>query len=83
VNQPQSDVIGDRLKALSIRLPVSIVWGALDEAVPVKIAHDAHRLLGLPAPTLIEGAGHAPYWERADAFNPLLADFAARAFGPT
>lgn len=81
VNQLNSDVIGSRLKALSTRLPVSVVWGSLDEAVPVKIAHDANRLLGLPAPTLIEGAGHAPYWERANSFNPLLADFAAHAFG--
>jgi 2-hydroxy-6-oxonona-2,4-dienedioate hydrolase len=81
VGQPESDVLGTRLQAFAARMPLSIVWGAQDEAVPVRIAHDAHRLLGLPAPTLIEGAGHAPYFERADVFNPMLAGFAARAFG--
>lgn len=80
VSQPESDLIGDRLPGLAARIPLGIVWGALDEAVPVRIGHDAQRLLGLPAPTLIEGAGHAPYWERAETFNALLADFAGRAF---
>lgn len=80
VAQPEADIIGRRLRELNDRLPLAVVWGALDEAVPVKIGHDAHRELGLPAPTLIDGAGHAPYWERDDLFNPLLTAFAHRSF---
>lgn len=81
VRQPAEEAIGAALAAAAARLPLSIVWGALDEAVPARIGEDAHRLLGLPAPVLIDGAGHAPYFERPDAFNRLLAGFAARAFG--
>jgi 2-hydroxy-6-oxonona-2,4-dienedioate hydrolase len=81
VAQPESDLIGHRLAGLAARLPLSIVWGAEDAAVPVQIGADAHRRLGLPAPVLIEGAGHAPYWERPEVFDPLLGDFVARAFG--
>jgi 2-hydroxy-6-oxonona-2,4-dienedioate hydrolase len=80
VAQPQAHIIGPRLHAVARQMPLSIVWGALDEAVPVKIGHDAHRELGLPAPVLIDGAGHAPYWERDDLFNPLLTAFAGQCF---
>jgi len=80
VDQPASDIIGTRLAASSSHLPLSLVWGALDEAVPVRIGQDAHHLLGLPEPLLIEGAGHAPYWECTDRFNPLLTAFAGSCF---
>ena len=78
--QPATDAIGSQLSELALRIPLSIVWGELDQAVPVQIGHDAHQLLGLPAPVLIDGAGHAPYFERADLFNPLLGRFAEHAF---
>jgi pimeloyl-ACP methyl ester carboxylesterase len=80
VDQPALDIIGPRLAAPPRPLPLSVVWGALDEAVPVHIGQDGHRLLGLPEPMLIAGAGHAPYWECADVFNPLLTAFAGRCF---
>lgn len=80
VRQPASDAVGADLVGLAARLPLSIVWGAGDEAVPVRIGEDAHRRLGLPAPVLIDGAGHAPYFERPDLFDPLLAAFVARSF---
>lgn len=80
VDQPKAHILGPRLHALAHQMPISIVWGALDEAVPVKIGHDAHRELGLPVPVLIDGAGHAPYWERDDLFNPLLTAFAKQSF---
>ncbi|MEI8266251.1 MAG: alpha/beta fold hydrolase [Betaproteobacteria bacterium] len=80
VAQPETHIIGRRLPALARRIPLSVLWGAQDQAVPVKIGDDAQRELGLPAPVLIEGAGHAPYWERDDVFNPLLAAFARQSF---
>ena len=80
VAQPETHIIGRGLPALARRLPLAVVWGAQDQAVPVKIGDDAHRELGLPAPVLIEGAGHAPYWERDDLFNPLLAAFVRQSF---
>jgi len=81
VDEHARDVIGPKLTELARRMPLEIVWGELDEAVPVRIGHEAQRQLGLPAPVLLPDAGHAPYWERADLFNPLLANFARRAFG--
>ncbi len=80
VGQPASDIIGPRLSGLAARIPLSIVWGAQDQAVPTQIGVDAERLLGLPSPVLIEGTGHAPYWEKADEFNRLLGTFATSAF---
>lgn len=58
--------------------PLAVVHGAEDRLVNVDY------LRSLKMPTLwrrevqvIEGAGHAPHWERPQRFNALLADFVA------
>jgi len=58
--------------------PLAVVHGAEDRLVNV----DYIRSLKMPTlwrgeVQIIEGAGHAPHWERPESFNALLADFVA------
>lgn len=62
----------------SMAVPLAIVHGAEDQLVNV----DYIRSLKIPTlwrdqVQIIEGAGHAPHWERPERFNALLADFVA------
>jgi pimeloyl-ACP methyl ester carboxylesterase len=59
-------------------VPLAVVHGAEDQLVNV----DYIRSLKMPTlwrgeVQVIEGAGHAPHWERPERFNALLADFVA------
>jgi pimeloyl-ACP methyl ester carboxylesterase len=62
----------------NLTIPLAIVHGREEQIV------DLGYLQRLPAPTLwrgevqvIDGAGHAVQWEKADAFNKLLDEFAS------
>ncbi|WP_050031913.1 alpha/beta hydrolase [Bradyrhizobium sp. LTSP857] len=62
----------------NLKIPIAIVQGREEQIV------DLGYLQRLPAPTLwrgtvqvINGAGHSPHWEQADAFNEMLDAFAA------
>ena len=62
----------------NLKIPLAIVHGREEQIV------DLGYLQRLPAPTLwrgevqvIDGAGHAAQWEKADAFNKLLDEFAS------
>jgi pimeloyl-ACP methyl ester carboxylesterase len=69
------DGVGPHLAALAATLPILLVWGELDKAVPMAVARDAAALLGRPDLVTIPGAGHAPYLERPDAFNGHVLSF--------
>ncbi|MGY8664459.1 alpha/beta hydrolase [Bradyrhizobium sp. UFLA05-109] len=62
----------------NLKIPLAIVHGREEQIV------DLGYLQRLAAPTLwrgevqvIDGAGHAPQWEKAEAFNKLLDEFAS------
>ena len=62
----------------NLKIPLAIVHGRDEQIV------DLGYLQRLPAPTLwrgevqvIDGAGHAPQWEKAEAFNKVLDAFAS------
>ena len=62
----------------NLKIPLAIVQGAEEQIV------DLGYLQRLAAPTLwrgqvqvIEGAGHAPQWEQAAAFNKIVDEFAS------
>lgn len=62
----------------NLTVPLAVVHGAEDQLVNV----DYIRSLKMPTlwrgeVQIIEGAGHAPHWERPERFNALLADFVA------
>lgn len=71
------DVVGPALAAIQGRFPISIIWGELDRSVPLEIGQRAAALLDKARFDVIPGAGHAPYFERANEFNQLASKFLA------
>ena len=69
------DVIGETLAKLKERPPIAIIWGRDDKAIPISVGHASRELLNPDLFAEIPEAGHAPYYERADAFNAILLDF--------
>jgi 2-hydroxy-6-oxonona-2,4-dienedioate hydrolase len=69
------DLIGERVLACLDRTPVLLLWGAEDRLVPLSVGQAAAA--ALPGVTLrvIPDAGHAPYIERADAFEREMLAF--------
>jgi pimeloyl-ACP methyl ester carboxylesterase len=56
-------------------LPILIVWGADDQLIPITVGQAAAERLAGSRLEPIENAGHLPYYERADQFNPLVLQF--------
>ncbi len=77
----------DRLEGLlprlaALRLPILIVWGEQDRAIPLALGERLHR--ALPGSTLcvIPDAGHAPNFEQPDRFNAAVTAFLGKHPGP-
>jgi len=71
------DLVADALTGLVGSLPMMLVWGAADKAVPLAVGEKSRALLGDVPLLTIDGAGHAPYYEKADAFNGPVLEFLA------
>lgn len=69
------DVIGETLAALPARPPIAIIWGRDDKAIPISVGHASREVLSPDLFAEIPEAGHAPYFERSEAFNAILLDF--------
>ena len=69
------DCVGAELAALSRRIPILLVWGEWDRSLGLEVAEAAHRRLTGSRLAVIRGAGHAPYFERPDAFNGIVEEF--------
>ena len=63
---------------LNIRKPVLIVPGDRDRVVKPAAADQHRALLGHARVEMMPGAGHAPFWDAAGAFNGHLRDFCER-----
>ncbi|HUQ76662.1 MAG TPA: alpha/beta hydrolase [Burkholderiales bacterium] len=61
-----------------IDVPVSIVWGAQDEILPVATAHELKRLIPKAELNIFERCGHLPQVEKADEFCDLVVRFACK-----
>lgn len=72
--------VGERLAALGDRIPILLVWGKADQAVPVSVGEQAAAMLGGGRLITIDGAGHLPYLEKADEFNRTVLEFLERAW---
>jgi 2-hydroxy-6-oxonona-2,4-dienedioate hydrolase len=73
-DKADADVIGDRLARADV--PIILFWGAEDKWVAPAVGHRIREELLPGAPmVLLERAGHAPYYERPDAFNAALIEF--------
>jgi pimeloyl-ACP methyl ester carboxylesterase len=63
---------------IRIRRPVLIVHGADDRVVKPAVVDQHRALLGHARVEMMPGAGHAPFWDAAAAFNGHLRDFCER-----
>lgn len=71
----EHDYVAKELAALYPAEKIRLVWGAEDKAVPVSVGEQCRDLLAGAQLVLIEGAAHAPYFERPAAFDPPLLEF--------
>lgn len=69
----EDDLVGDQFAALG--LPTILIWGAEDRWVPTEVGRRTASLMSDAPLILLERAGHAPYYERPEAFNAVLTDF--------
>lgn len=59
----------------AIRVPTLVVVGALDRLTPPDMAREIAGQIEGSRLEVIEGAGHLPNFEKADAFNRIVLDF--------
>lgn len=69
----EEDLVGARYRDQNI--PTLLVWGAQDQWVPLAWAYAVRELLPAAPLVLIDRTGHAPYFERPQAFNQVAIDF--------
>jgi pimeloyl-ACP methyl ester carboxylesterase len=74
-----ADLVGDRYAAAGI--PTLLVWGSEDRWVPAEVGRRCAELLPHAPLVLLDGAGHAPYYERPAAFGDVVEDFLRRPEG--
>lgn len=67
--------VGEKLAGLVDSIPVLLVWGQEDRAVPLSVGEQARALLGTTDLVVIPGSGHAPYLERPEEFNAPVLQF--------
>jgi len=69
------DYVAEKLVALFPPAKFLLIWGALDTAVPLAVGEECRQALNNPEYVLIPHAGHAPYYEQPDLFDPPLLAF--------
>jgi pimeloyl-ACP methyl ester carboxylesterase len=70
------DKISDEIDRLAqMEIPVLLVWGREDKALPLQCGQEMHRILKGSRLEIIDNAGHVPNYECAEAFNQLAMDF--------
>ena len=70
------DTLSDEIHRLGQEdVPILIVWGREDKAVPLRCGREMHRILKGSRLEIIDDAGHVPNFERAEVFNELAVDF--------
>ena len=71
--------VGTRLATVADGMPMLLVWGAEDRAIPLSIGRQGRALLGDTRLFVIDGAGHAPYFEQPWTFNQEVLSFLGQA----
>jgi pimeloyl-ACP methyl ester carboxylesterase len=76
------DYVAERLAALFPPDRLLLMWGAKDAAVPLDVGEACRAALNGPDLCIIPNAGHAPYYEQPEAFDPPLLRFIAHCQKP-
>jgi pimeloyl-ACP methyl ester carboxylesterase len=66
----------DRLY-LAAHLPTLIMWGEIDQIIPVTHAYAAHEAIDGSRLEILPGVGHFPHTEAPELFLEVLSDFLA------
>ena len=61
-----------------INVPTLVVWGDRDPLLPLGVGRRLAAALPMAQLVVLNGAGHAPMWERQDAFLDVLKRFLSR-----
>lgn len=71
----QKDQAGDTTQVSKLTMPTLVIWGSLDQLIPVANAYKFQR--DLPADTLviIPGVGHVPMEESPEIIIPMINQF--------
>jgi pimeloyl-ACP methyl ester carboxylesterase len=62
----------------SLKMPVLIVWGAVDHITPLSEGEKMHQLIPQSQLTVISGCGHLAPNECAAKIGPVAVDFLKR-----
>lgn len=71
----QNDQKGDTTLVSKITMPTLVIWGSLDQLIPVDNAYKFQRDLPLDTMAILQGVGHVPMEETPDLVIPLVRDF--------
>lgn len=70
------NTLSDELQQLAqLDIPILIVWGKEDKAIPVKMGEEMHRILKGSRLEIFDQAGHMPQYECSEEFNKLALEF--------
>jgi pimeloyl-ACP methyl ester carboxylesterase len=68
--------LSDEIRVLGdIAVPMLLVWGREDKAVPLRLGQDMHRILKGSRLEILDNAGHVSNFEQAARFNRLALEF--------
>lgn len=70
------DTLSDEIHKLGqLDVPILIVWGRQDKAIPVERGQQMHEILKTSQLEILDQAGHCPHQEQSERFNRLAFDF--------
>lgn len=62
-------------------VPILIVWGRQDKAIPVARGQQMHEILKTSRLEFFDRAGHCPHDEQSEKFNQIAVDFLSQTEG--
>jgi pimeloyl-ACP methyl ester carboxylesterase len=71
----QSDQDGDTTLVSKLTMPALVIWGSLDQLIPVDNAYKFQRDLPMDTLAVLPGVGHVPMEETPELVIPLVSNF--------
>jgi pimeloyl-ACP methyl ester carboxylesterase len=70
--------VSDINNLATLTMPVLLIWGSTDTVTPLWQGRQLQKLIPHAELAILEGVGHIPYIEDADAFNKTLIQYLQR-----
>lgn len=71
----QSDQAGDTTRVSQLTMPALVIWGSLDQLIPVENAYKFQRDLPIDTLAILQGVGHVPMEETPELVIPIVNRF--------